>query len=142
MSGPNLETAIHVLARLARMLDQTPTKVPLAQFRVLSLVASGEKRAGRLASRLPVAKPTVTAAVDALVAAGHLVRQRDATDGRVVSLAITARGRTAMKATGDALAARLRPYIAAVSDPDRLLSLLVELGDAIERSHENRPAPR
>jgi DNA-binding MarR family transcriptional regulator len=136
---PKLDAAVQVLARLARMLEQTPTELPLAQFRVLALVASGERRASRLASRLPVAKPTVTAAVDALVAAGLLVRERDVTDGRVVSLAITARGRAVLKATGDALAARLRPHIAAVSEPARLLGLLVELGDAIDRSHEIRP---
>ena len=132
----DLDAAVRVLARVGRILAQTPAELPLAQFRLLALVASGERRASRLASRLPVAKPTVTAAVDALVAAGSLVRERDPSDSRVVTLAITPRGRAALNATGDALAARLLPHITAVSDPERLLGLLVELGDAIDRSHE------
>lgn len=138
---PQLDAVVQVLARLARMLEQASAPLPLAQYRVLALVASGERRASRLAWRLPVAKPTVTAAVDALVAAGSLVRKRDAADGRVASLTITPRGRAALKATAGALAARLRPHIGAVSDPEGLLSLLVELGEAIDRSHESAPQP-
>lgn len=137
---PGLDAAVQVLARVGRILEKTSAELPLAQYRVLALVATGEGRASRLASRLPSAKPTVTAAVDSLIAGGSLVRERDEADGRVITLSITSQGRRALKATSDALTARLRPHIGAVSDPGKLLSLLVELGEAIDRSVETRPA--
>jgi DNA-binding MarR family transcriptional regulator len=137
----SLEDAIQVLVRVGRILDQTPTPLPLAHYRVLALVASGERRASRLASRLPVAKPTITSAVDALATAGLLVRRRDDIDGRVVSLSVTESGRMVLHATTEALVEKLQPFFAAVSDPKALIHLLVEVGEAIDSRHQQGATP-
>jgi DNA-binding MarR family transcriptional regulator len=127
-----LEAVLPVLARLGRILERTPTALPLPQYRLLAMVARGESRASSLAARLPVAKPTVTATVDALEVAGLLRRERHEVDGRVTRLSVTSSGLDALRATNDALAERLRPYFSAVSDPVALIKLLGELGDALE----------
>jgi DNA-binding MarR family transcriptional regulator len=136
-----LDEVLPVLARLGRILERTDTELPLPQYRLLSLIARGENRASRLAARLPVTKPTVTFTVDALLRNGLLQRNRDDVDARVSRLTLTDAGRAALRATNQALTARIGPYLEAVSDPPRLVELLIELGVEIERQHDlNRAA--
>ena len=47
-----------------------PGSLGLAHYRFLALVAGGDERASRLAERLALGKPAVSAAVGALVAQG------------------------------------------------------------------------
>jgi len=69
--------AVRTLARVARLLERSCTPMTLAQYRVLTRIAAGEARASRISEQLLVAKPTVSAAIDALVAAGYLDRSRE-----------------------------------------------------------------
>jgi DNA-binding MarR family transcriptional regulator len=134
---PELQNSLRVLARIARIMEQTTT-LPLAHYRLLALVASGEEVSSRIAARLPVSKPTVTATVDALAAQGLLARERHESDGRSTRLRLTSAGRKVLAQTNDELAERLGPAIYQVSQPDLLVSLLVELGEVIEREHAAR----
>src|SRR6476661_10277882 len=81
--------AVRTLARVARLLERSCTPMTLAQYRVLTRIAAGEARASRISEQLLVAKPTVSAAIDALVAAGYLHRSADPGDRRAVGLTVT-----------------------------------------------------
>src|ERR1700712_1233944 len=89
------------VARLGRLLElNSPADLTLPQYRVLGVLSSGEERASQLASRLGVAKPTLTALVDSLGERGYVVREAADGDRRAVRLSITAAGRTALRTTG------------------------------------------
>ena len=79
--------ALLAAARLARVLDKAASELGLAHYRFLTLVAAGgDERASRLAERLALGKPAVSAAVGALVAQGLLTRAKwPATSGRSAS---------------------------------------------------------
>lgn len=124
---------IDALLRMGRLLERVPTPLTVPQYRILRMVEAGGERAARLADRLSVRKPTLTAVADGLVQAGFLIRATDALDRRVVRLCLTERGAGALAETERAYAERLRPVLEEASDPARLLELLAEL---------QQPAPR
>jgi long-chain acyl-CoA synthetase len=67
----NVDLPTLTLARLSRVLENHgPGDLSLSQYRVLGLLSSGHERAGDLAARLAVTKPTLTALVDGLVERG------------------------------------------------------------------------
>jgi DNA-binding MarR family transcriptional regulator len=128
-----LGAAALVLARLARVLEHACTDLSLAQYRVLATVAAGGERATQLAERLALAKPTVTAVVDGLVARGLLRRDEVASDRRAARLTITPEGRRALAAAERTLASRLGELFARAEDPDRAAAALADLGAALDR---------
>ncbi len=71
---PRQVDAVRALARATRVLERASGELSLAHYRVLSAIASGEKRASRVAERLAIGKPTVSAAVEALAQRGLLLR--------------------------------------------------------------------
>ena len=114
--GDDVVVAVRTLARVARLLERSCTPMTLAQYRVLTRIAAGEARASRISEQLLVAKPTVSAAIDALVAAGYLDRSADPDDRRAVGLAVTAAGVEALSTAEDAMAERLGPVLAGIAD--------------------------
>ena len=74
--------SVRVLARLARVLERADDELSLPQYRVLLMVSAGDERASLLASRLALAKPTITAVVDGLVERGYLQRSEVVGDRR------------------------------------------------------------
>lgn len=132
MQPSDPRTAIRALARLTRLLDHADTGLSLSQYRLLALVDRGDQRSSRLASRLVVTKPTVTALADGLVEAGYLTRIREPRDGRVVRLGLTDAGRAALDHADTALIDRFTPVFEATSAPDTLVGLLAEAGAALE----------
>ena len=83
---------MRALARATRVLERASGELSLAHYRVLSAIASGDERASRVAHRLAVGKPTVSAAVDALAQRGLLVRTAVDRDHRVAALHLTSEG--------------------------------------------------
>ena len=71
----DLHRAARTLALLARVLERAAGDLTLPQYRVLALVAAGDERATRLAGRLAITKPSVSAVVDGLVERGFLARE-------------------------------------------------------------------
>ncbi|HET8602043.1 MAG TPA: MarR family winged helix-turn-helix transcriptional regulator [Segeticoccus sp.] len=130
--------AVRSLARVARLLERAAGDLPLAQYRVLCAVAEGEERAARLAERLAVGKPTVSASVDALCKRGLLRRHTVPGDQRAVRLALTAQGDRALRDVETALAERLAAVVQHDDDPAGLLQALARLGPAIEQLHVER----
>lgn len=107
--------AVRVLVRLRRSLERVDTGLSLPQYQLLSMVRSGGERSARLADKLSVRKPTLTAAADALVAAGLLEREADPGDRRVVRVRITEAGLAAVRSAEEQLAAALAPLFADAS---------------------------
>jgi DNA-binding MarR family transcriptional regulator len=130
--------AARTLARLARVLERACCDLTLSQYRVMSMVASGDERASHLAGRLALAKPTITAAVDTLVERGLLTRSDVAGDRRAVRLAVTAAGHRALARTERDIADRLDPLIAGCAHPESVLAALAELGRALDARLEAR----
>ncbi len=84
-----LAEAVVTVLRMARVLERIDAGVSTHQYRMLKLIGGGGERSARLAEKLAVAKPTLTATADSLVAAGLATRHAEPGDRRVVRLCIT-----------------------------------------------------
>jgi len=130
--------AVRTLLRAGRMLDRVDTGLTPPQYRLLSLLADGTERSTALAQRLTVSKPAISAAVDALTAAGHVRRRSDERDRRITWLEITPTGEAALAAADAALVDRLDTVLEEVEDPSAVLAALAALDRAMERNREER----
>ena len=81
--------------RLTRLLRQQDTEglAPTLSAALATIVRDGPLTLGELAAREHVAPPSITKAVEKLVAAGLATRAPDETDRRVVRVRATAAGR-------------------------------------------------
>ena len=81
-------------AWLARRVEVVLATVDLTlpQYRTLGILAEGSSAASRLAERLAVRPPSITAVVDGLVARGLVDRRQEDVDRRRVSLRLTEEG--------------------------------------------------
>jgi DNA-binding MarR family transcriptional regulator len=106
---PDFMAGIRLLARLARVAEQTcqSTGISLPQYRLLVSAAEGAQRASELANAVGVSRPTLTSLVDGLEQAGLLRRVPVPTDRRGIRLELTEEGRVATARAERALAARL-----------------------------------
>ncbi len=134
--------ALLAAARLARVLDKAAAELGLAHYRFLTLVAAGDERASRLAERLALGKPAVSAAVGALVSQGLLTRDDVAGDQRAIRLRLTDEGRAVLARTEAAMAARLSELADGTDDPAATMQALVSLGEAIDRDLAERRAAK
>jgi DNA-binding MarR family transcriptional regulator len=124
--------AVRALARISRVLERTSGDLSLAQYRVLAAVDGGDERASRVAHRLALGKPAISAAVDALCTRGLLVRGADASDQRAAALALTTAGRLLLAEVERAMVERLSRICAGTPDPARLIESLTWLGAALD----------
>lgn len=141
--GPSVET----LSRLARILERASGELSLSHYRVLAMVSAGDGRASRLAGRLALGKPAISAAVESLVSRGLLARSDSDPDRRATRLQITAKGREALiteeslmcVALGDLLSHATKPtaILAAISD----VALALDRRQAAREIKANPPAP-
>jgi DNA-binding MarR family transcriptional regulator len=144
--GPSPETldvqtaqeAVLTVMRLFRALERVDTGLTPQQYRILKLAGAGGERSARLAERLAVAKPTLTATADGLVAAGYAQREAEAGDRRVVRLSLTASGRTALERADAAYADWLGPLLAATGDVAGVLEAFRDLDAAMDERRRAR----
>jgi DNA-binding MarR family transcriptional regulator len=132
--------AVRALARASRVLERASGELNLAHYRVLSAVASGDERASRVAARLRLGKPTVSAAVDALCRRGLMTRVAAADDQRAVALSLTAPGWSLLDRVEEEMVAKIRGLSARTPDPQRLIESLAWMGGAIDQAHAERMA--
>ena len=85
--------AVRAVARLARVLERASGDLSMAHYRVLAAVADGDERASRVAARLALGKPTISASVDALCRRGLLTREDVVHDQRATTCASPTRAR-------------------------------------------------
>lgn len=132
--------AVRSLARLSRLLERASGELSLAHYRVLAAVADGDERASRVATRLALGKPTISAAVDALCKRGLLSRDTVAGDQRAAALRVTALGKAMLADVDTAMVERLDAVLRHVDDPGALLSALEKVGPALDRLYDERLA--
>lgn len=127
-----------ILLRLFRALERVDAELTPQQYRILKLAGAGGERSARLAERLAVARPTLTAIADGLVAAGYARRDPEPGDRRVVRLCLTASGRAAVARADEAYRRWLDQLLAGTGQPERVLHALGLLNQAMD---ELRPEP-
>jgi DNA-binding MarR family transcriptional regulator len=132
------QAAVLTVMRLFRALERIDTGLTAQQYRILKLAGAGGERSARLAERLAVAKPTLTATADALVAAGYAQREAEAGDRRVVRLSLTAAGRAALERADAVYADWLGPLLDATGDPAGVLEALTRLDAAMDERRRTR----
>ena len=126
------QAAVLTVMRLFRALERVDTGLTPQQYRILKLAGAGGERSARLAELLAVAKPTLTATADGLVAAGYARRDAEPGDRRVVRLCLTAAGRDALDRADDAYARWLDQLLAETGQPDQVLRALDVLNQAMD----------
>ncbi|MBS1892759.1 MAG: winged helix-turn-helix transcriptional regulator [Actinobacteria bacterium] len=141
-SNENRRQALRALARMARQLERSSGGLNLAHYRVLAAVADGDERASRVAARLALGKPTVSAAVESLTKRGLLSREEAADDGRATTLALTPSGRLALATVEEEMLGRLDDLCSRTADPDAVIAALAQLGDALDEVADERLAAR
>jgi DNA-binding MarR family transcriptional regulator len=111
--GVDFRAGIRLLARLARVAEQTcqQTGISLPQYRLLVSAAEGPQRASELAAAVGVSRPTLTSLVDGLEHSGLVKRVPVPTDRRGIQLELTEAGREATIRAENALGARLMDLI-------------------------------
>jgi DNA-binding MarR family transcriptional regulator len=134
--------AIRALARMARLLERSSGDLNLAHYRVLSAVAGGDERASRVAVRLALGKPTVSAAVESLCKRGLLSRADAAEDRRAATLSLTPAGEAALATVEAEMLGHLRELTDRTADGTRVLEALGQLGEALDEVADERLARR
>lgn len=114
------------------MLERACGDLSLAHYRVLAAVAEGEERASRIAERLALGKPTISASVDALCRRGLLDRAAAAEDQRVWTLRLTPRGEAVLRAVEDAMLERFDALLAHTHDTPGVVAALDRLGAGLD----------
>ena len=126
------------MALLGRTLERACADLSLAQYRVLAMVASGDERASKLAERLAVARPTVTAVVDGLVDRGYVLREAVVGDRRSIRVSLTPEGALALGAAEEEMTETLGRILEHARERDALLGALLDLDDALALRMEAR----
>jgi DNA-binding MarR family transcriptional regulator len=124
--------AVRALARASRLLERASSELSLAHYRVLAAIASGDERATRIAARLAIGKPAISAAVESLCQRGLLDRSEVAGDQRAAALHLTAQGRAVLDRVETEMTTRLDRLCERVPNPGQMLEALVWLDAAIE----------
>jgi DNA-binding MarR family transcriptional regulator len=136
--GADTSQAVMAIFRLFRALECVDTGLTPSQYRMMKLAGAGGERSTRLAQRLAVAKPTLTATADGLVAAGYASRAAEPGDRRVVRLSLTPAGRAALDRADAVYSAWLGPLLDATGDRETVLDALDLLGSAMTEARRAR----
>jgi DNA-binding MarR family transcriptional regulator len=136
--GADTSQAVMTIFRLFRGLECVDTGLTPSQYRMMKLAGAGGERSTRLAQRLAVAKPTLTATADGLVAAGYACRAAEPGDRRVVRLSLTPAGRAALDRADAAYSAWLGPLLDATGGRETVLDALELLGSAMTEARRAR----
>jgi DNA-binding MarR family transcriptional regulator len=134
--------AVRAIARASRVLERASSEVSLAHYRVLSAIASGDERGSRIAERLALGKPTVSAAVDSLCQRGLLYRAGREEDQRVVTVRLTPAGEALLDRVETSMVRRIDDLCRRTPDPAGVMGALVSLGAAVEQAQSERAAER
>lgn len=133
--------AARALARASRHLEGAFPELNLAHYRVLAAIASGDERASRIAAKLALGKPTISAAVESLNQRGLLERTGVRGDQRAAALRLTPAGAELLDRADAAMAAWAEEACRRTPDPAQVLQSLAWLGQAIEEMVVDR-APK
>jgi DNA-binding MarR family transcriptional regulator len=133
-------SAILTVLRMSRVMDRIEAGISPQQYRILKLIGEGGERSARLAEKLAVARPTLTATADSLVAAGLAYREAEPGDRRVVRLRLTPEGQAAIKRADEAYATWLDAVLDYTGRREEILDGLDALDDAMTERRKARIA--
>jgi DNA-binding MarR family transcriptional regulator len=133
-------SAVLTVLRITRVLERIDAGVSPQQYRILKLIGQGGERSARLAELLAVAKPTLTATADSLVAAGLACREAEPGDRRVVRLHLTRAGQAAIDRADAAYAAWFSSLLDHTGRRDEILAGLTALDQAMIERRQARLA--
>ncbi len=133
---------VRTLARLARVLERSCGELTLPQYRLLAMISEGSERATALAGKLALAKPSVSAMVDALVERDLVTRARVDGDRRAVRLQLTRAGEAALRGAEAAMAENLQPLLDRCDDGSVIDAALAQLATALDAAFADRIAAR
>jgi DNA-binding MarR family transcriptional regulator len=139
----DLVEAGRALATGARALERVLGDMTLAQFRVLSVVASSPERASRIAERADMSRPSLSGLLDGLASRGWVERRVVADDRRGVRLEVTAEGDAALRRARAAVSEAMADILVDVpfGERDAVRRALVVLARAFdERATSSRAA--
>jgi DNA-binding MarR family transcriptional regulator len=117
---------VHQLELLFSLLARTgtggdgPALTSTQRVVLVELVSSGPLRLGALAARVGASDPTVSRAIDGMVAAGTVERRPDPDDRRAVLLVPTAGGRDWVERRRREVAAALADALGSMPAEDRV----------------------
>ncbi len=115
----DLVEAARALATGARVLERVLGDMTLAQFRVLSVVASSPERASRLAAKADMSRPSLSGLLDGLVSRGWVRRCGVDADRRGVRLEVTTDGHSALRRAQRAVSEAMTGILGDVPPDDR-----------------------
>jgi DNA-binding MarR family transcriptional regulator len=120
------------------MLERASGELSLSQYRVLASIASGDERASRIAARLALGKPTVSATVESLRHRGLLSRSGVDDDQRAAALKLTTEGKAALETAEQSMLERLVELVDRTPDPAAVVRALAALDAAIDEYFAER----
>ena len=132
--------ALLTILRITRVLERIDAGVSPQQYRMLKLIGEGGERSARLAEKLAVARPTLTATADSLVAAGLAYREAEPGDRRVVRLRLTEAGRAAVTRADAAFSEWFSELLNHTGRRDQIITDLLSLDIAMTERHRARAA--
>jgi DNA-binding MarR family transcriptional regulator len=132
--------AVRALARVSRVIERAAEGLSLADYRVLSAIASGEVRASRLAAKLALGKPAISATVESLGRRGLIERSSVAGDNRAVALSLSAPGTELFERVEAQMIGKLAQLCERTPDGDQVIRSLSWLGEAVESVVAERAA--
>jgi DNA-binding MarR family transcriptional regulator len=140
--APDLQdaAAVQALIRVSRILERAANELSLSDFRVLSAIHEGEERASRLAARLSIGRPSISATVDSLVRRGYLERAEVHDDQRADSLRVTSAGAAVRDRVERTLVGVIRRLSARSPHPETIVRALADLGAGLESEMRERTA--
>lgn len=134
--------AVRALVRVSRILERSLGELSLPHYRVLAAISAGDEIASRVASRLAIGRPAVSAAVASLCERGFLVRSDVAGDLRASGLRLTELGWDALTRADTAMSDELRRLAAKTVHPESVIDTLGLFNDAVTaRYAELRKGP-
>ena len=137
-----LELLFSLLARTGPGVDG-PALTSTQRVVLIELVSAGPLRLGALAASIGLSDPTVSRAVDGLVAAGIVERRPDPDDRRAVLHVATSKGRKWVEQRRTEVAAALDTALEGMPAADRaqLVRLVAALNDELRASGARASAP-
>ena len=132
--------AVRAIARVSRVVNPASGDLSSADYRLMAIITSGEVRASRLAARLALGKPTISASVDSLVKRGLLERASVPGDSRATALSLTEDGVALFKQVEGRMARQLELLCERTPNGAQVIESLGWLGDVIEAAVTDRLA--
>jgi DNA-binding MarR family transcriptional regulator len=134
----SLSQAVRALARASRIVERASEELSFADYRVMSAIDGGEGRASRLADRLALGKPAVSASVESLSKRGLVIRSKVDGDNRAIALSLSEVGRDLYDRMQGRMSRQLELLAERTPDPAGVIRALGLLDDAVEAAIEQR----